>query len=844
MQRTYKKILAVLCAFVMAVSLLPMQTMAAAKPKFAKNYTTLYENDTNKGVYTYTVQNLVKGQKVKWSISGTGKSYARLSKTTTTVTKTTAVNKVTVKTKGKIAAKNKKVLVTARVYSKAGKLQYTLKSKNAAIKVNATKITITDNGLPVSRMIVGKKYQFQFQITPANATSTNVWTVTNSSGKRIEDMTKSGVFTPKTEGTYTVTVQAKKGSKVLVSDSKTVTVITSMTGAAQTTANKVVAVYSGNAKNLVKKTDFTIRNSAGAKNEVKSMEFSDDGTQVTLTTYDLLKDGTTYTVSDGTSSYDVKASVGKPVALKILTTKVIVGKETPIEYALCDANGIDVQAAYPGEITYAEKITNGYRTKDNKLYMTTVGDTGTITLTYKCSSDPTLTFTTTGTVVCVAANTSASTNLTLTDSENTPNYSAAGYKDNHKAASGSNYYVHFRALDTDNSEIKYDSIKFESSDPDTLVINQGKNNVARATAIKNGTVNIIVTATYARQDYTYVYEITVSEPSYLAGLSASQTQITMSNAGVYGYKGYINIDAKDQYGQNFALNNETASIVENGTNKANMVTYDAATKRLVIDAANRATGAYNYTLTLTVNGHKAAVSVTVIVQTPPYNGASSYRIDMNQPVIDLAVSSGDKAEELVNTKGTSVRVAEYRGGVFYNYVTIASAKITKNGQYYSNDLTKGGSSSEVSLGGGTELNVSAVSLAGNVLTKAQTGTYALELKFYPGSGAGTLATASGYLEITDSQNTPKISIEKTVASVSCKNALELAKNCLSVQGGNGTITACEVTGATVTGADYTLTSGQSVNIKSVVVQVTTTLSDKKTVVSNYTVSVGKTLKNL
>ena len=844
MQWTCKKLLAVLCAFVMVISLLPMQTMAAAKPKFAKNYKTFYENDTTKGVYTYTVQNLVKGQKVKWSLSGTGKSYVKLSKTTTTVTKTTAVNKVTVKTNGKTAAKNKKVVVTAKVYSKAGKLQYTLKAKTAALKVNATKIAIADNGLPVNNMLVGKKYQFQFQITPANATSTNVWTATNSRGKQVDCMTKRGVFTPEEKGTYTITVKAKKGSKVLASDSKTVTVVTSMTGVVQTAANKFVAVYSGNAKDLVKKTDFTIRNASGVKNEIKSMEISDDGTQVTLTTYDLLKDKVSYTISDGNSSYDVTASVGKPVALKILTTQVIVGKETPIVYALCDVNGIDVQAAYPGEITYAEKITNGYRTKENKLYMTSVGDTGTITLTYKCTSDPTLTFTTTGTVVCVAANTSASTNLTLTDSETTPNYSAAGYKDNHNAASGSNYYVHFRALDTDDSEIQYDSIKFESSDPDTLVINQGKNNVARATAIKNGNVNIIVTATYAKQDYTYVYEITVSEPSYLAGLSASQTQITMSNAGVYGYKGYINIDAKDQYGQNVTLNNETASIVENGTSKTNMVTYDSATKRLIIDAANRATGAYNYTLTLTMDGHKASVSITVIVQTPPYNGASTYKIDMNQPVIDLAVSSADKAEELVNTKGTSVRVAEFRGGVFYNYVTIASAKIIKNGQYYSNDLTKGGVSSEVSLGGGTELNLSAVSLTGNTLTKAQTGTYTIQLQFYPSSGTGGLASTSGYLEITDSQNTPKISIDKTVASASCKNALELAKNCLSVQGGNGTITACEVTGATVTGADYTLTSGQSVNIKSVVVQVTTTLSDKKTVVSNYTVSVGKTLKNL
>ena len=79
------------------------------------------------------------------------------------------------------------------------------------------------------------------------------------------------------------------------------------------------------------------------------------------------------------------------------------------------------------------------------------------------------------------------------------------------------------------------------SDPDTLLVNPGKNNVAYATAIKTGTANIIVTATYAKQEYTYVYEITVAEPAYLATLTADNTQITMSNAYAAGYQ-IVNID--------------------------------------------------------------------------------------------------------------------------------------------------------------------------------------------------------------------------------------------------------------------------------------------------------------
>ena len=91
-----------------------------------------------------------------------------------------------------------------------------------------------------------------------------------------------------------------------------------------------------------------------------------------------------------------------------------------------------------------------------------------------------------------------------------------------------------------------------------------------------------------------------------------------------------------------------------------MATYDPATDRMVFDASGRAAGVYNYTLTLTMNGHKASVNVTVVVQTPPYNGASSYKVDISKPVIDLAITSGASASDLLASKVTTLRLAEYR----------------------------------------------------------------------------------------------------------------------------------------------------------------------------------------
>ena len=90
--------------------------------------------------------------------------------------------------------------------------------------------------------------------------------------------------------------------------------------------------------------------------------------------------------------------------MEILTSKITVNKDTPIEYALYDAYGIDVKAAYPGTVTSDEKVTvikNGY-VKDLKIYMNTVGQTGIVKLDYTSTENKNLILTATTTVTCVA----------------------------------------------------------------------------------------------------------------------------------------------------------------------------------------------------------------------------------------------------------------------------------------------------------------------------------------------------------------------------------------------------------------------------------------------------------
>ncbi len=215
-------------------------------------------------------------------------------------------------------------------------------------------------------------------------------------------------------------------------------------------------------------------------------------------------------------------------------------------------------------------------------------------------------------------------------------------------------------------------------------------------------------------------------------------------------------------------------------------------------------------------------------------------MQIDRPVLDLAVNDGMKETELVSGKMVTVRLAEYRGGVFYNYVMISSAKVTKDGISYGNDLTAAGTASVTA---NNQLVLTALKLDGNKCTKAQTGNYSIELKYYRPDTSGGLVTISAGLQITDSQPAPAVVVKHTTAVVSCKTALDLVKDCLEVTGVKGEIISCEITGAEKEGGSYKLSTGESINIKTVTVQTEIILSDGKKIVMNREVAVGRTLKN-
>ena len=834
MYQKAKKLLAILCIMALAITAVPaIPAKAAAEPKFKKAYANLYENGTDKGKYTFTLQNLSKGQTVKWSVSGAGKSYVTLKKATTKVTGKTVSNVLTVKTGGKLAAKNKQVVLTAQVFSSTGKSLRKVIAKGR-IKVKPTKVTLTSPKGADGILFVGKSYNFSYKVTPANATSTNVWTVTGEDGFDYSSyISKNGVFKPMKAGSYTIKVSAKIGTSTIKSASTEVEVADYMVSVRQTAADKIELVYSGDMRDKIDVDDFSIKNSTGVSVVVKKIAFSADGKTVTMTMYSNFKDGVSYSVNDLTSELGFRASVGRPVELKILTQTATVGKETAIKYVLSDINGVDVTGAYPGTMEYEAKVTNGYLNPDtNKLLMMQVNETGTITLKYVNSADNSMKLEATSVVTCVAAQTSGKTNFTLTANASDPDYTVDGYKDNRKVSIGSTYYAHFRALDTDECEIKYSSIKYESSDLDAMTINNGK-----ITPIRSGNVKVIVTATYAGEDYTYSYDVTIAEAPYLKKIELDQDSVTMSNVYSTDYRKYIKVTAYDQYGEKLSLSNETAVVTDNNSYKQNLVTYDGASDCIVVKASQAVPGTFSYMLSVTQDGKDASASLSVVVCTVPSTGTETYELEIDRSNADLSLNSDISSSQYVK-----VRLAKYRAGVFMNYSTsFTSVAVTKDGYYYGNDLTTGGTTAKPSISATNPISLKILDITSGVCRKAETGTYTIAVQYYSSADKGYL-TQTATFTLTDTQDEPKVSFDRREASKRCTTALELAQNCLTPD--SGTITECVVTAEMQPGSKVQLKGGEQVNIRSVTVANTYKIAGGQEVTVTYQISVGKTLVNI
>lgn len=316
----------------------------------------------------------------------------------------------------------------------------------------------------------------------------------------------------------------------------------------------------------------------------------------------------------------------------------------------------------------------------------------------------------------------------------------------------------------------------------------------------------------------------------------------MSNVSITGYQKVIPVTAKDQYGENLALTNETGVVTE-AYGKALSARYDNQKNSVIISAAKASVGIYNCTLAMTVNGVTLNQNFTVIVSAPSGN-QYTYQIEADSEMdltIDETTSETDK---LIN-----VRVAEYRGGVFNNYMPILKATLRKGNAIYGNDMTAV-TGSALALDGGNVLTLTPMVIRSgtdgvDICEKAETGTYTITVEFnqryYYGSTTNR-GTLTANIVIKDEQSVPEYTIQKLTTDTVMQNALQVAVNCISIPDG-GSILNCSAAGTNLKGAAIPVRSGEQIHITSISVRAVLKMSNNRNVYVTHEIPINRTFTN-
>lgn len=853
MKLDYVKKLAAALAVALAVTALPAapapEARAAAAPAFKTTRTNLYENGTAKGTYLYTVKNVKKGYTVKWSLGDAGAEYAELKYISRKVSGTTSSNKVTISTVGDLKAKNNKLDIVAKVYDTKGKLIKTLKD-SVTLKIQATDISFKTNKIKDSMdaLSVGKAYDFDKSFLPYNSTSVTHWVVTGSDGSdHSSEITSAGVWTPKKDGSYTITVYGRnsRNGKNICSATLKAVVGTALNSVEQTAVNQFKAVFTSDVSKKVTKDSFTIKESNGLATVLpKSVVFSSDGKTATVTTHTNFKNASSYTVTCNSSKKTFTASAGEVVRIAVLTSSVPANVATPIEYALYDENNIDVKAIAPGTVEFSANITNGILSEDNRLLLTTIGKGGTITATYK---DGKKTFSTVATIICREAEASdiANNDFTITSNLTAPDFDAADYTAKTTISLGETGYAHFRATDSEGAPIAYSKLLYSSSDDNALIVEDN----GKMTPIKEGKAVVIVRAFEGPVETNYTFTVTVQPKKKFSSLGLSTANVSMSNCGDASYKRYVEVIPYDQFGNKLSLTNSTVTV--SNTSYLSLARYNAATGLVELTVPG-GTPAGTYTVSVFVVSDNVSLSqnlyLTVVNVPSNTTATTSYALefdtnnkDSNNKTADVSLKDGDP----VGSKVVYARLATYRNGIFAGYIPFNSSMIMKDNKYYTTDLTSAPLSSVVTNTGGRELAISLTQIIGGgdntigTVEKAETGVYTVILTYNNQQYASSL-------RITDTENAPAVSIKSITSSVTATNALELVKNCLTVPEGYE-ITNCTAVGETATGDRIPVVSGSKLHISTVTLKHMITLKTltgtEWKVYVPYTVTVAQTLTN-
>lgn len=782
MKKNFAKKLASVLSLAMVVTMVPAAPASAATaPNLAKRYTNVYEGKS----YSYTVKN-AKGYSVKWVVDGNGAEYADLSKTTGS--KTT----LTLDTNGETAAKNSNVVVRARFY-KNNKLVKTA-GDAVKVKVSATAVDAV-TAANVDSIAVNEVADFNRKITPANATSVTYWSVTDKDGNATTDATidKTGNFKATKLGEYVVVAEAKnaKNGVTIAKDTQAVKVVNKMSAVSQKSLDTISVTFTGNVKDAVKASDFTVKNAESLiKQAIKGVSFSEDGNTVDLQLYSELVNEKDYTVAYGDSTLTLSAKIGAPTRITVTGKTITFNEATAVDIKLFDENGVDVTSnANMARVTVS--VDRGYYNNvDKKLTLYSVGDVANLTATYHTYTYGTdgkeIVYEAKATFTAVTKAAAEVSSIVSTITNGNPDWknvtSIVALKDN-------GYKLVVKATYGDKSvktsEGLTPALTLESTDTTKLIIGTGG-------VLLPVSTGVVVVRVKSGDTVIGTVDVTVGAERKAYSAQLDKTSLTLSKSATANDVQKVKLTVKDQYGVNMTDSNNAKVDFTGTANNNPGTTVFSSTGNEVTFTGKEFTNPGTYTYTITYKG--MTQSLVVVVKAPTNVATpSSIRLSLSSTEQDAAFTSETSS---VDSK-VDVKLFAYDA---------SGVKIEDISAGYTYDVKKSDGSTVVtgvSFGTGFDVRKN----NNSVITQTAADTYTILAKNALGS---VIDTAT--IKVTNSQVLPVITqTSNKITGSAISDIMACFK--ANLNGTDKAITACDLD---------QVTGGNAVLVKTVTVPETIT----------------------
>lgn len=595
-----------------------------------------------------------------------------------------------------------------------------------------------------------------------------------------------------------------------------------------------------------------------------------DKTKVNLSVYTSLTDAKTYTITytaadeaKTQSSAKVTVTDGVVAGVNLTPTEITANSETTINYQTLDAAGVVISEKpiknpeSKVEISYDTQ----YGTLDDtnsKLLLYNVGDTAKFTITYHSykydsttgaeldviKKDFTVTAVTDASVISQYSFTVA-TEKPYDWSKVTPVTTVAlGDSD----GTYPNRYAFFMIKNQKGEDVTQScGYTVESSDNSKIVADGEVKNPVWLKPVSTGSAYLIIKNGDGKVVQTL--PITIGEKRKLSVFKLDRNAVTIvTNSASNVAKAYVEVTAKDQYGEDIPTDVLGVNVVPKNDNPfttSNMDVDSSAKKTIKIDSTNapeNKTGAYTVTAS---DGRGNSMSTILNVSTKaPVAGRDTYSVmflDSSNKVVssvDTTVSeSGSSAESaktvtahaVVRNNGVVVGTVEE---VIGSPVSCSAVKVYRNSDNKTIFSAKAGQTATTSSAISTDtadtytgdvtntaipVNVATVStsLTSPVIKNLSAGTYTVQYEINIGT-----KTYKPYatISVTDKQTAVKASILNTAAGDHSFSAIMSDPNYVKFYYGDVQLTASPAEYQYVS-ADYVINNGKNVYVKSVTLNV-------------------------